>query len=85
MKPFAHGLPVQISPPPVDDISATTLVYVPVVNDAAIAALKELTGSIIAFSPTPAALEDRFYRPGMVIESAADRLLTEFRHNVVGL
>jgi hypothetical protein len=42
-------------------------------------------GGIIAFTPTPAALQDRFFPPGFAVESVPDRLLAEFRRNVVGL
>lgn len=85
LAPFDHDAALQISPPIAGDDEPSIVAYLPVVTDAAVASLNRIEGSIIVFTPTPGVLRDRMNRPGMVIELVPDRLLTEFRHNVVGV
>lgn len=61
--PYSPNRPIQISLPPPDDVSSTTLVYVPIVTDAAISALEVLGGALSPSRLRRLLCRTGFFRP----------------------
>ena len=85
LRPFDADSPIQVAPPPEDDPDAQTLAFVPLASEIAIASVRALAGPVALFTPVPGVLRDATARPGLAIEAVPDRLLSEFRRNIVGL
>jgi adenine-specific DNA-methyltransferase len=86
LQSFDPNVAVQFSEPESPDVEdATTLVYAPIVTETVVAIVRDLAGAVQVFTPTPGLLRDAIDRPNITIESVPDRLLAEFRRNVVGL
>ncbi|EGO93943.1 site-specific DNA-methyltransferase, partial [Acidiphilium sp. PM] len=85
LTPYDSSKPVQMSVWSETDDVKQTIAYAPLINERAIKQLDAIKGLLTIYTPTPAALEDKFYYPSLAVEAAPDRFLAEFRYNVVGL
>ncbi len=85
LAPYDAEALLQVSLPVAGTDDVSTLVYMPEVSEAALTELGRISGPVLVFTPTPGILRDRINRPELAIELVPDRLLMEFRHNVVGL